>query len=89
VAKKDPCPGSRTRNSTSGSAARARRTKISTRVADSTAKVARKKGGKRGGKASSYDDWKVTDLRRRAKQVGITGRSAMTKTQLNKVLRAS
>jgi len=49
----------------------------------------RRKGGKRGGAAGSYDDWKVPDLRRRAKQVGITGRSTMTKKQLIKALRAA
>jgi Rho termination factor, N-terminal domain len=59
------------------------------RVADSAARVSRKKAAKHGGGARSYDDWKVPDLRRRAKQVGITGRSAMTKKQLIKALRAS
>jgi hypothetical protein len=59
------------------------------RVADSAARVSRKKAAKHGGAARSYDDWKVPDLRRRAKQVGIAGRSAMTKKQLIKALRAS
>lgn len=59
------------------------------RVADSAARVSRKKAARRGGAARSYDDWKVPDLQRRAKQVGITGRSAMTKKQLIKALRAS
>ena len=59
------------------------------RAADSAAGVSRKKAAKHGGEARSYDDWKVPDLQRRAKQVGITGRSAMTKKQLIKALRAS
>lgn len=63
--------------------------KKSARVVNSTATASRKKGGKRGGAAGSYDDWKVPELRRRAKQVGITGRSTMTKKQLIKALRAS
>ena len=62
--------------------------KISTLVANNAVKATRKKAGKRGGAAGSYDNWKVPDLRRRAKQVGITGRSAMTKKQLVKALRA-
>jgi hypothetical protein len=62
--------------------------KKSSRVVNSTAKTSRKKAGKRGA-AGSYDNWKVLDLPRRAKQVGITGRAAMTKKQLIKALRAS
>lgn len=63
--------------------------KTSARVANSTATASRKKAGKRGGAAGSYDNWKVPELRRRAKQLGITGRSTMTKKQLIKALRAT
>jgi hypothetical protein len=63
--------------------------KKSARVANTAAATSRSTAGKRGGAAGSYDAWKVTDLRRRAKQVGIKGRSAMTKAQLVKALRAS
>jgi hypothetical protein len=35
----------------------------------------------------SYDDWSLTKLRRRAEQIGITGRSAMSKKKLIKALR--
>jgi hypothetical protein len=64
--------------------------KKSARVANSAAKTSsRKKSRQRAGQAGSYDNWTVPDLRRRARQVGITGRSAMTKKQLIKALRAS
>ena len=63
--------------------------KKSARVANAAAKTSRKKVSKRGGAAGSYEDWKVPDLRRRAKELGIAGRSAMTKSQLVKALRAS
>jgi hypothetical protein len=64
--------------------------KISARVANGPATTSRKKAkaGARGGAAGSYDTWKVPELRRRAKQVGITGRAAMTKKQLIKALRS-
>jgi hypothetical protein len=62
--------------------------KKSTRVANSATKTSGK-ARQRGGKAGSYDNWTVPDLQRRAKQVGIRGRSAMTKKQLVKALRAS
>jgi len=63
--------------------------KKSARVANSAAGTSRATAGHRGGASGSYGDWKVADLRRRAKQVGIKGRAAMTKTQLVKALRAS
>jgi hypothetical protein len=63
--------------------------KKSARVANTAAGTSRTTVGKRGGAAGTYDDWKVADLRRRAKQVGIKGRAAMTKPQLIKALRAS
>jgi hypothetical protein len=45
--------------------------------------------GKRGGKSRAYDDWTVADLRKRAAQVGVEGRSKMDKQQLIKALRNS
>jgi hypothetical protein len=63
--------------------------KKSARVANTVTATLRTPAGKRGGATGSYDAWKVTDLRRRAKQVGIKGRSAMNKAQLIKALRAS
>ena len=63
--------------------------KKSARVANTAAGTSRTTVGKRGGAAGAYDDWKVDDLRRRARQVGIKGRAAMTKPQLIKALRTS
>ena len=59
------------------------------RVANAASRTSRKKVSTRGGAAGSYDDWKVPDLRRRAKQVGIAGRSAVTMKQPVKALRTS
>lgn len=63
--------------------------KESARVANAGAKTSRNKTSQHGGAASSYADWKVPQLRRRAKQVGVKGRSTMNKKQLVKALRAS
>jgi hypothetical protein len=63
--------------------------KESARVANASAKSSRKKTSQHGAAANSYADWKVPQLRRRAKQVGIKGRSTMNKKQLVKALRAS
>jgi len=64
-------------------------TKESARVANTSAKTPSKKASARGGAASSYANWKVPELRRRAKKAGIKGRSTMNKKQLVKALRAS
>jgi hypothetical protein len=51
-------------------------------------KPATKKATKRAGAHPSYEKWKVADLRNKAKQAGVPGRSTMTKKQLVKALRA-
>ncbi len=43
--------------------------------------------GKKGGEAGSYEDWTVDDLRDRAKELDIEGRSDMTKDELIDALR--
>jgi hypothetical protein len=43
--------------------------------------------GSKGGKSGSYDDWSKQDLEKRAKEVGIDGRSKMNKNDLVKALR--
>jgi hypothetical protein len=45
--------------------------------------------GRKGGKAGSYDDWTVTELRRRAKDLGLSGYSGLTKDKLISKLRNS
>jgi hypothetical protein len=38
--------------------------------------------GRKGGKAGDYDDWTVERLRKRAADVGVSGRSGMNKAEL-------
>jgi hypothetical protein len=40
-----------------------------------------------GGKSGSYDDWTKQDLIQRAGEIGIKGRSTMTRAELIKALR--
>jgi hypothetical protein len=40
-----------------------------------------------GGKSGSYDDWTVPELKKRAKELGISGYSSLTKDKLVKKLR--
>ena len=47
----------------------------------------RQQSGRRGGQSGSYEDWSKDDLEQRAKEIGIEGRSGMTKDQLVDALR--
>jgi hypothetical protein len=47
----------------------------------------RAQAGKRGGRSGSYEDWSKDDLEQRAKEIGIEGRSDMTKDELVDALR--
>ena len=57
------------------------------RIANAAAGSSRRQVGKRGGKSPSYDDWSKEDLLRRAREIGIKGRSSMSKGELVKALR--
>lgn len=57
------------------------------RIANEAAGSSRSEVGRKGGKSGSYDDWTVDDLRDRAAEIGIDGRSAMSKDELIKALR--
>ena len=43
--------------------------------------------GKKGGESDSYEDWSKDDLEKRAKEIGIDGRSKMDKDELVDALR--
>jgi len=59
----------------------------SARIANAAASSSRKQVGARGGKSGSYEDWTKQDLVRRAREIGIKGRSSMSKAQLVSALR--
>lgn len=43
--------------------------------------------GKKGGESGSYDDWTVDELKKRAKELGLSGYSGLTKQKLITKLR--
>jgi hypothetical protein len=57
------------------------------RISNASAAEGKSKIGRRGGKSGSYDDWSKADLEKKAKDVGIKGRSSMNKGELIKALR--
>lgn len=57
------------------------------RIANAAANSSRSSVGRKGGRSASYEDWNVEDLRKRAGEIGIDGRSKMNKGELVKALR--
>lgn len=57
------------------------------RIANAAANTSRSELGEKGGSSGSYDDWTVDDLRDRAAELDIEGRSSMTKDELISALR--
>ena len=57
------------------------------RIANASAARSRSAVGREGGRSEAYEDWTVDDLRDRAREIGIEGRSDMTKDELITALR--
>jgi Rho termination factor, N-terminal domain len=59
----------------------------SARIANAAAGSSRGAVGHKGGKSPSYSDWSKQDLVKRAREIGIRGRSRMRKAELVEALR--
>jgi hypothetical protein len=59
----------------------------SARIANAAAGSSRKKVAAKGGRSPAYQDWTKEDLVKRAREIGIKGRSSMSKSQLIAALR--
>lgn len=57
------------------------------RISNAAARDGRSAVGRRGGKAGDYEEWTVPQLRRRAKELGLTGYSGLRKRELIEALR--
>jgi len=57
------------------------------RIANASAAQGRSKVGERGGEATDYEDRTVEELRERAAELDIDGRSSMSKAELIDALR--
>lgn len=59
----------------------------SARIANAGAASSRKKVGARGGHSPAYEEWTKKELVQRARDIGIKGRSSMSKAELVSALR--
>ena len=57
------------------------------RIANAAARTSRSEVGRRGATAENLPERTVAELRQRAKEIGIKGRSSMTKAELIDALR--
>jgi len=57
------------------------------RIANEAAAQGRSRVGRRGGESPAYEDWSKDDLYQRAKEIGIEGRSSMSKDELIRAIR--
>ena len=57
------------------------------RISNAAANTSRRAVGAKGGRSGDYEDWTKQQLMQRARQIGIDGRSKMSKAQLIKALR--
>lgn len=58
------------------------------RIANAAAAEGRSEVGSRGGSSAAYEEWTVDELRERAAELDIDGRSSMTKDELIDALRS-
>jgi hypothetical protein len=58
------------------------------RIANAAAASSREEVGRRGGESQAYEEWPKDELLERAREIGIEGRSDMTKDELIDALRS-
>jgi hypothetical protein len=58
-------------------------------IANAAANTSRSEVGKKGGNSPAYEEWTVEELRDRASELEVEGRSSMTKDELIDALRNS
>jgi hypothetical protein len=60
----------------------------SARISNAAAARGKSAVGRKGGKAGDYDDWTVPELKKRARELGLSGYSSLNKSNLIDELRS-
>jgi hypothetical protein len=59
----------------------------SARIANASARSSRQSVSRRGGHSPAYEEWSKDELQKRAREIGIEGRTTMRKSELVEALR--
>ncbi|MCW2517410.1 MAG: Rho termination factor [Mycobacterium sp.] len=60
----------------------------SARISNAAAARGKSAVGRKGGTAGDYDDWRVPELKKRARELGLSGYSSLNKSNLIDELRS-
>ncbi|MDT5312624.1 MAG: hypothetical protein QOE74_1644 [Mycobacterium sp.] len=60
----------------------------SARISNAAAARGKSAVGRKGGTAGDYDDWRVRELKKRARELGLSGYSSLNKSNLIDELRS-
>jgi hypothetical protein len=87
VPRKDPGPSVKDKEQYEAIRRQGASKEKAARIANASANTSRSTTGKKGGSSPAYEEWSRSDLYDRAKQIGVDGRSRMSKAELIDALR--
>ncbi len=87
MAQRDPGPSVKDKEQYEALRRQGESKEKSARIANASAASSRAATGRKGGRSPSYEEWSKDDLYQRAREIGVAGRSQMSKAALIEALR--